>query len=53
MTVGQIAVDDHTNEIGAVEGLLTELALRQRVVTADALLTQKEVVETIIKREGE
>ncbi len=51
--VGQVAVDDHTNEIGVVQDLLVKLALKQHVVTTDALLTQKEVVETIIEREGE
>jgi predicted transposase YbfD/YdcC len=53
VTVGQIAVDDHTNEVGVVADLLVELALQQRVVTADALLTQKDTVETILKQGGE
>jgi predicted transposase YbfD/YdcC len=53
VTVGQIAVDDHTNEVGVVEDLLVELALQQRVVIADALLTQQDTVETIIERGGE
>jgi predicted transposase YbfD/YdcC len=53
VTVGQIAVDGHTNEVGVVEDLLVELALQQRVVIADALLTQQDTVETIIERGGE
>lgn len=52
VAVGQVAVEDHTNEIGSIQDLLVELALQQRVVTADALLTQKEVVETIIAQGG-
>jgi predicted transposase YbfD/YdcC len=53
VTVGQIAVDDHTNEVGVAGDLLVELALHQRVVTADALLTQKDTVETIVEQGGE
>jgi predicted transposase YbfD/YdcC len=53
VTVGQIAVDDHTTEVGVVGDLPVELALQRRVVTADTLLTQQDTVETIIARGGE
>ena len=37
MTLAQVAVDDKSNEITAVETLLRELMLEGRVVTMDAL----------------
>jgi len=48
----QIAVDDHTNEISVVEDILLQLALKGRVITADALLTQQKAAETIVNNGG-
>src|SRR5262245_2919140 len=42
-TLAQHAVDDKTNEIKAVEPLLCQLVLEGRIVTMDALLTQRHV----------
>lgn len=53
VTVGQWPVDEHTNEIGMMNTVLLDLALEGRVVTTDALLTQKDVTETIIDRGGD
>ena len=53
VTVGQWPVDEHTNEIGMMKTLLLDLALEGRVVTTDALLTQKDVTETIMDRGGD
>ena len=53
VVVGQWPVEDHTNEIGMMQRLLFDLMLEGRVVTADALLTQKEIAGTIIQKGGE
>lgn len=53
MTLGQFAVDDKTNEIGVIVQLLKELTLADKVVTCDALLTQREVAQTITEQGGD
>lgn len=53
LVLGQIGVDDDTNELGVVEGFLLDLALHGRVVTGDALFTQHTVVETIVEHGGD
>src|SRR6267142_4915681 len=45
VTLAQQAVDDKTNEITAVETLLCQLVLEGRMVTMDALLTQRHVAD--------
>ena len=52
LTLGEQAVDAKTNEIGAVQQLLHLLVLEGRVVTMDALLTQKEIAKTILQKGG-
>jgi predicted transposase YbfD/YdcC len=52
VTLAQHAVDDKTNEITAVETLLQGLVLEGRVMTMDALLTQRHVAQTIVDRGG-
>ena len=52
-TLGQVAVDVKTNEIGACPALLVGLLLEGRVVTMDALLTQTAVAPTILDRGGD
>ena len=46
------AVPAHTNELGIVQVFLENLCLSGHVVTADALLTQKEVARAIVERQG-
>ena len=53
LVLGQIAVDDKTNEIGVVEDLLMQLVLEGRIVTTDALLTQKFVAQTVVDNQGD
>lgn len=53
VTLAQHAVDDKTNEITAVEGLLQELVLEGRGMTMDALLTQRHVAQTIVDKGGD
>lgn len=52
LTLGQQAVDDRTNEIPVAPTLLRGLVLEGRVVTMDALLTQREIAQTILDGGG-
>src|SRR5256884_5308591 len=53
VTLAQHAVDDKTDEITAVETLLPQLVLEGRVMTMDALLTQRHVAQTIVDQGGD
>jgi predicted transposase YbfD/YdcC len=53
LTLAQQAVDDKTNEITQVETVLHQLVLQDRVVTMDALLTQRHVAQTIVDEGGD
>lgn len=52
LTLSQQAVDDKTNEITAAQAVLASLVLEGRVVTVDALLTQKALARTIAAKGG-
>ena len=52
LSVCQQAVSEKTNEIGALETVLAALVLEGRVVTVDALLTQKGVAQSILDKGG-
>lgn len=52
VVVGQQAVGEKQNELGAIAGLLNQLDLRGRVVTGDALFTQREVCREINRKGG-
>jgi predicted transposase YbfD/YdcC len=53
VTLAQHAVDDTTNEITAVESILPHLVLAGRLVTLDALLTQRHVAQTMVDKGGD
>ena len=53
LTLTQLAVDDKTNEIKAIETLLEYLVLHGRILTMDALLTQRQVARTIVDKGGD
>jgi predicted transposase YbfD/YdcC len=53
VVLGQAAVPDKTNEIGAADEFLLGLVLEGRVVTADALLAQRSVAEAVLARGGD
>lgn len=53
LTLTQLAVDDKTNEIKAVETVLGQIALHGRILTMDALLTQRHVAQTIVDHGGD
>jgi DDE_Tnp_1-associated len=52
LTLGQQAVADHTNEVGAMPAVLADLILAGRVVTADAMHCQRETALTIVSKGG-
>jgi predicted transposase YbfD/YdcC len=53
LTLTQQAVDAKTNEITQVETVLHQIVLKDRVVTMDALLTQRHVAQTIVDEGGD
>jgi hypothetical protein len=53
VTLGQVPVDDKTNEIPVAPELITELVVRGRVLTMDALLTQRDIAQVIVDGGGE
>src|SRR5881296_3149407 len=53
LTLTQQAVAAKTNEIKEVETVLSQLVLTGRVVTMDALLTQRHVAQTIVDAGGD
>ena len=53
LVLGQVKVDEKSNEITAIPSLLEVLDLNGCIVTIDALGTQKEVVKTIVAQDAE
>lgn len=53
VVMAQVAVSDHANEISHCDELLLAVVLQGRVITADALLTQRQVAQTILDRGGD
>jgi len=53
LTVAQESVDDKTNEIPVLPGVLRGVVLKGRVVTVDALLTQRAVAATVLDSWGD
>jgi predicted transposase YbfD/YdcC len=51
--LGQIKVDDKSNEITALPELMDILDLKDTIITADALNTQKPIVEKTIEKGGD
>jgi len=53
IVLSQVAVADKTNEITQVDDLLEGLILKGKVVTGDAIFTQRSISEYVIKRGGD
>jgi predicted transposase YbfD/YdcC len=53
MTLAQCSVDGKTNEIGAICELLKSLVIEGRIITVDALLTQRKESQEIIDGHGD
>lgn len=52
LTLAQQAVAEKTNEISGAGELLSGLILKGRVITMDALLTQRKLAEAILQQKG-
>lgn len=52
VTLMQVAVDDKSNEIPTAGELLAYLEVKGQVFTMDALLTQRDLAQTILDRQG-
>ena len=50
LTLGQIAVNDKSNEITAIPELLTSLSISGAIITIDAMGTQKEIANQIVEQ---
>lgn len=53
ISLGQVAVDEKSNEITAIPRLLRMIDIRKGIVTIDAMGTQTEIVDEIIKGKGD
>ena len=53
LVLGQLAVDDKSNETTAVPKLLEMLTLRGTVVTADVMHCQQQIAQQVIDQEGD
>ncbi|MCI0356497.1 MAG: ISAs1 family transposase [Acidobacteria bacterium] len=53
LTLGQVAVDDKSNEITAIPQLLEMLELKGAIVSIDAMGCQKEIAAQIVNEEGD
>jgi len=53
LILGQVKTDDKSNEITAIPELLTLLVLEGALVTIDAMGTQTEIAEQIVKQGGD
>ena len=53
LVLGQMAVDDKSNEITAVPQLLQMLSLKGVVVTADAMACQREIAAQVVEQGGD
>ena len=53
LTLGQVAVDDKSNEITAIPKLLEMLELKGAIVSIDAMGCQKEIAALIVAGEGD
>jgi predicted transposase YbfD/YdcC len=50
--LGQMTIECKTNEITAAPQLLDKLNIQGAVITLDALMTQREIANTIVKKNG-
>ena len=53
MCIGEVFVDEKSNEIPAAKDLLKIIDIKDAIVTWDALNTQKSTVEAVIKNKGD
>jgi hypothetical protein len=53
LVLGQVKVDDKSNEITAIPALLRMLHIAGCIVTADAMGCQKEIAKLVVEKQGD
>ena len=53
LTLAQCSVDSKTNEIGTIDEVLQDLVLEGRIITTDAMHTQRKTCQTIVDGGGD
>lgn len=53
LALGQVATDEHSNEITAIPELLTLIGLKGTIITIDAMGTQTAIAEQIVAGKGD
>jgi predicted transposase YbfD/YdcC len=53
LVLGQVRVNDKSNEITAIPELLDKLMIQGNIITIDAMGTQTEIIDKIIKKEAD
>jgi predicted transposase YbfD/YdcC len=53
LTLTQHAVNDKSNELGQIQDVLAELILHGKVITTDALHTQRHMAATLVDNDGD
>ena len=53
LVLGQVRVNDKSNEITAIPELLDKLMIQGNIITIDAMGTQTDIIEKIIKKEAD
>jgi predicted transposase YbfD/YdcC len=53
ISLGQIKVDDKTNEITAIPDVLRKLCIEGAIITIDAMGCQKEIAKQIVEQKGD
>ena len=52
LSIGQVKVDDKSNEITAIPDLLELLDIEEAIITIDAIGTQEDIVNKIVEKNG-
>ena len=52
LSIGQVKVDDKSNEITAIPDLLDLIDIKGKIITIDAIGTQEEIANKIVSKEG-
>lgn len=53
LTLAQQAIRDKSNELGHIQDVLDELILKGKVITTDALHTQRPTAQTVVDNQGD
>ena len=53
LSIGQVKVDDKSNEITAIPELIELLDIKDKIITIDAIGTQEEICNLIISKKGQ